>query len=221
MKVAADPEALRKIIISEIAPKEMTESELSYLGFATSVAEMLQIIRRGQQEKICEDSLKFDDIQRWLKAKADPTSDEDALRRLQAMKLGRSPQILGWQSFHETYLVLDALIEAKGLLQLARKRPNGAKPALIHATDSETDKLVNDVFQMIRSQTTQTKNALSESGVVGALVDAAFEREGEDQTLLGKSLEDMAGEGWMESYASKIIESWQEALDGILRVKIS
>jgi hypothetical protein len=82
---------------------------------------------------------------------------------------------------------------------------------------------VESLYQAIRSRAAGIKNQFSESGVVSALVDAAFKRDGagDDRSSgVGAAIEDLVGEAWMENYVGRVVDSWQEGLDGVLRVKV-
>jgi N-terminal acetyltransferase B complex non-catalytic subunit len=79
----------------------------------------------------------------------------------------------------------------------------------------------------VRSDAAQKTNALSESGVIGGLADAVLGRAEEAQTeagpdtsgkYLGSLIEEFASEGEVETYIGSIVDSWNEALDGVLRV---
>jgi N-terminal acetyltransferase B complex non-catalytic subunit len=101
-------------------------------------------------------------------------------------------------------------------------RTKSPKSPIPKTATSTVKQRIKAVYQAVRSRAADIKNQLSESGVVSALVDSAFGREGREagNTALGTVIEELVGESWMEMHVARVIESWQEALDGVLRVKL-
>ena len=52
-------------------------------------------------------------------------------------------------------------------------------------------------------------------------MDSAFGREGgKSSSAVGAAIEELVGESWMEMHVARVIEGWQEGLDGVLKVKL-
>ncbi|KAI9848708.1 MAG: hypothetical protein M1837_006795 [Sclerophora amabilis] len=110
----------------------------------------------------------------------------------------------------------------------------------IGKTTAKVDELVEQLYKACRLRANEIKDGLSESGVVGTFVDLLLERDtnenGEAEILsetndtqdqeqrqqgtVGKALEDLIGEPQLEMFGSRMVESWQDTVDGILRVKL-
>jgi hypothetical protein len=63
------------------------------------------------------------------------------------------------------------------------------------------------------------KNHLSESGVIDKMVDTIYERD-DGQATVGTSIEECVDQAWLETWCSKVVDSWIDALDGVLKVKL-
>ena|SRR5579862_3359368 len=101
-------------------------------------------------------------------------------------------------------------------------RTKSPKSAIPKTATSTVKQRIEAVYQAVRSRAADIKNQLSESGVVSALVDSAFGRDdkGGEGGAVGTVIEGLVGESWMEMHVARVIESWQEGLDGVLRVKL-
>ncbi|KAI9851121.1 MAG: hypothetical protein M1838_004456 [Thelocarpon superellum] len=198
---------------------ESTDSERTYLRCQVHVAKTLDGVRgtpsgRGEAIERCIDSLE-----QWLQGKSSHTHG-DHVEAMQVLALKSSPPSLNWEHLHEQFLCLDALKGILALLNFVTAGPKAMKDAISKERDLRLRSLVRDAHERIRSQTRQRRNLLSESGVVGQVVDAMLERREDGQGTIGSVLQELIGEAETERVASRFIESWLEALDGILRVKI-
>lgn len=100
-------------------------------------------------------------------------------------------------------------------------RSKATKSGIPKNATSVAKQRVESLYGATRSRAADIKNSLSESGVVSALVDGMFGRDGkENGGGVGVAVEDLVGESWMENHVARVIDSWQEALDGVLRVKV-
>ncbi|KAI9821584.1 MAG: hypothetical protein M1832_003258 [Thelocarpon impressellum] len=220
-EVAAQAQRLRDTLGSKSLKNEATAAEFVHLELQTTLADALMVLlegSRGKNEAIVE---KLRDIQLWLTKRLENQDSEDSSSHLQDLDLNAAPKLVGWSFFHDSFLALDGLIGVLSLLKTLAKRPKAARNAMCKEEEGKTQKLAEQLHLSIRSRAARTRNSLSESGVVGGLVDAAFARQNDKKTPVGSAIEDLVGEAWMERFASGVSESWQEALDGILRVKIS
>lgn len=84
-------------------------------------------------------------------------------------------------------------------------------------------KSVNEQAAAVHKQAKELKDQLSASGVLGKLVDAVLDRSespSKDHGSLSDVLSELQDEGAVEEYCGAMRESWEDALDGILAVKI-
>jgi N-terminal acetyltransferase B complex non-catalytic subunit len=91
-------------------------------------------------------------------------------------------------------------------------------------------KLALSIVEEIKTQTRTLKSNLSASGLLGQLVDVATNGPGlqqakegdetpEDEKLrLSRRIEELVGMSSLELFCGSLMESWEEALDGVLTV---
>ena len=96
----------------------------------------------------------------------------------------------------------------------------GCKIALPKAQITTLKAAVDAKFKQVRAEAAGLKNSLSESGVVGSLLEQIMETQREGARPVGSSFEELLGESWTEAYLARVVDSWQEGLDGVLRVKL-
>lgn len=98
------------------------------------------------------------------------------------------------------------------------------KPAL-----AEIQSLVVELEKEIHGAVRAVREGINAPGVLGKLVDLGFARDsegegegsdGDDLAALADVLEMVSDEVKMETICGKIKDSWEDALDGVLAVKV-
>lgn len=202
---------LRQILDTENLAEEFTEAELEYLGLVLSV---LETLRSG--------ATYSSDIGTWLQKKAAGEKEAAIENGLHALSLEPRNRYPKWDIFHGSFLTLEGLRLVKAFVEFHHSRSGKADNRKLKSALSEPHDDILRANKQLRDNVAQWRNGLSESGVVGALVDSLLEKNdnGEDQGPVGVAIEGLTGEPWMESFASTVVDAWVEALDGVLRVKI-
>lgn len=126
-----------------------------------------------------------------------------------------------WRFLHATFMLFETLKASSQLAILASRKASKAV-TLPKERVQRLSVLVPEVFDMVRSNTRSLKRRLSEPGVLTSLIDlvtqgepsAPYEKE--LQTVLESTL-DMSS---VEVFCGSLMESWEEALDGVLMVKL-
>lgn len=165
-------------------------------------------------------------VEDWLVLKKkDLTLDEKNVSPLIAsssvfIQSGR-PTAPTWRYLHAVFTLLETLKALSQLVGLAsRKAPKPAK--LPKERVERLLALVPEVFEMVRSNTRALKQRLSESGVLTSLIDLVT--QGEQSAPYGKelqsALESSLNMPTVEVFCGSLMESWEEALDGVMRVKL-
>lgn len=146
-----------------------------------------------------------------------------------------------WQYLHTTFTALDTLqtiiLFTSSLLKKGKTGGKNKASATQHAIDRDTvtalQKSALESVDQIHSAVKALKSGLTESGVLGRLVDGVLERIDDDareangdfecgsekQRYLD-SLRGLTDEASVEEYCSAMRDSWVEALDGILVVQV-
>jgi len=106
---------------------------------------------------------------------------------------------------------------------LARK-PKTSKsknPAVPKARLTSLQKLVAEVEASVHDNTRRIKAELNKPGVLGKLMDLGMGRNDQDELgPIGNVLEGVADAATIETFSGDMRDSWEDALDGILAVKV-
>lgn len=140
-------------------------------------------------------------------------------------------QIYTWSSLHTSITRLETLQAVALLLGILGKKAKTGKgkttipkPAL-----AEIQSLVVELEKEIHGAVRAVREGINAPGVLGKLVDLGFARDsegegegsdGDDLAALADVLEMVSDEVKMETICGKIKDSWEDALDGVLAVKV-
>ncbi|KAI9724374.1 MAG: hypothetical protein M1812_000442 [Candelaria pacifica] len=203
------------------SPGEMTAEETDNMTIMIELTNlMMAVSSSGADTETNQESHGLDVIERWLTTRHDSLTHAHLESRTAQVKLSSGPIHPDWRALHESFLTLETLRALMTFFDYAAVDTKAPKIDLSKPTVARTKQLAEDVYQEIRSRSTNFKNALSETGVVGSFVEATYEREQDSTRVIGVAIEDLISEPLMEMFISRVVESWQEALDGVLRVKI-
>lgn len=164
------------------------------------------------------------DLKEWLQKTLEEQKDPTATTTASIAGI----RIYTWQSLHTSISVLETLQAVALLLGILNKKAKTAKgkasiskPAL-----AEIQELVVQLEAEIHGAVRGVRDGINRAGVLGKLVDLGFAREGEEAdgdgglAQLGEVLELVSDEVKMETICGRIKESWEDALDGVLAVKV-
>ncbi|KAI9818225.1 MAG: hypothetical protein M1827_000850 [Pycnora praestabilis] len=200
----------------ELTPAEM-ESTIAMESLAAIIATTFHSRSNGEPNRADQE---LQTIERYLSSRLEDLQKADDIMKIATLNLDSTLTHVGWQFLHNSFTTLRMLKAISMFLSFATPRSKSSKPMVEKAGMNQLYKLIDEVYQGIRSATSRLKNQFSEAGVVGSFVDAVFERDHVEAGVVSNSLEDLVSEPWMETFASKVIQSWQEALDGVLLVSI-
>lgn len=141
--------------------------------------------------------------------------------------------IYTWEGLHTSITRLETLQAVALLLGLLGKKAKTAKGKTIpKETLAEIQTLAVDLEKEIHDAARKVKEGINAPGVLGKLVDLGFARDGDadregegegeksEVAALGDILEKVSDEVKMETICGKIKDSWEDALDGVLAVKV-
>ena len=126
-----------------------------------------------------------------------------------------------WRFFHSVFALIETLKALSQLVALgSRKAPKTAK--LPTQRVERLSDLVVEVFELVRSNVRALKQQLSQAGVLTSLVDLVIQGDQSDkyQKGLQETLEATLGLSEVELFCGSLMESWEEALDGVMAVKL-
>ncbi|KAI9781440.1 MAG: hypothetical protein M1839_006034 [Geoglossum umbratile] len=209
---------------------ELTDSEKQFVELQALLAEELKLIAGAESnlKDVVNDGLQR--VMQWLDKRLEAADVlVQGVKNLHIQTNDESTDATGlltripdWKLLHESYTTFEALNSISAYTRFIDTRTKVPKSPLPKATTSAAKQRIDTLYQAVRARAAGIKNQLSESGVVSALVDSAFGREGKEEgsSAVGTVIEGLVGESWMEMHVARVIESWQEGLDGVLRVKL-
>jgi N-terminal acetyltransferase B complex non-catalytic subunit len=162
---------------------------------------------------------------------------EDQKNTTAALEEGHFPTkvagipIYTWEGLHTSITRLETLQAVALLLGLLGKKAKMAKGKTIPKDAlAEIQTLVVELEKEIHDAARKVKEGINAPGVLGKLVDLGFARDGDgdgqgegensEVATLGDILEKASDEVKMETICGKIKDSWEDALDGVLAVKV-
>ncbi|EXJ79045.1 hypothetical protein A1O3_08546 [Capronia epimyces CBS 606.96] len=128
-----------------------------------------------------------------------------------------------WEDLHTSLTELETVQVIAMLLAVLAKRPK-SKPkafAVPQETLTELQKLVVEIERAVHDDARDLKSQINAPGVLGKLVDTGLARDDAgDLAELAALLEMLCDEVTMETICGDMKESWDDALDGVLAVKV-
>jgi N-terminal acetyltransferase B complex non-catalytic subunit len=134
---------------------------------------------------------------------------------------GNSPAGPTWKYLHSVFVLLETIKALSQMVGLASKK--GAKSAKLPKERVERlSTLVSEVYELVRANTRAMKQRVSASGVLSTLVDLVI--QGDQSAKSEKDVQDIVettlDPANVELFCGSLKESWEEALDGVLGVKL-
>ncbi|EPS28723.1 hypothetical protein PDE_03669 [Penicillium oxalicum 114-2] len=124
-----------------------------------------------------------------------------------------------WEYFHKSYTLLETLKALWQLVTLATKKGGKKLPK---ERLEKLSALVPELFEVVRSNARALKQRISASGVLSSLIDLVT--QGDQSTRTEKAhqstFEATLDSSCIELFCGSLMESWEEALDGVLLVKL-
>jgi N-terminal acetyltransferase B complex non-catalytic subunit len=166
------------------------------------------------------------EMEDWLKAKRqslalDETKKTSFITKTAIEFVPGTPGAPTWEYFHAIWTLVETLKAMWKVTELdSRKSIKTAK--LPSELLKRLHTLVCEVFEDVRSNTRALKQGLSESATLSTLIDLVNQGDPTDkyenslQDVLGRVMDDSA----LEVFCGELRESWEEALDGVLAVKL-
>ena len=150
---------------------------------------------------------------------------------------GGSMKILGWRYLHQSYVTFEMGCVVQAFVGWCERRSKGKGKKSggggggvglggLKTEDLQSlKKVLGELGESIKENARQVKRGLSEGGVLGRLVDIVMAREEEGEGWkeyreeMGKVLGG-DGEAAVEVRMGRWLESWEDALDGVLGAKV-
>lgn len=173
----------------------------------------------------------FKKMEEWVSKTLENVSDDAAIFSNTAIVLpsseGSSKRILpSWQYLHASFLLLETLKVLLSTISIvetsAKKLPkSGAKPSkeVVQGLKEVAKKLQ----EKVKTNTRTMRSNVIGSGVLGTLTNLIFQQNQEHSTEpcseLCEQLEQTLDASDVEVFCGELLESWEEALGGVLSLK--
>ncbi|KAJ5647149.1 hypothetical protein N7490_003521 [Penicillium lividum] len=220
----ADLPDLNALSISDTSDQTEAEKENSKIH-----AEMLKVATymAGSKLTTAEQADKaLGELEDWLNSKKiELTLNESQVSRLiistGVYLLPDDPTAATWEYLHSIFTLLETLKAASQLATLASRKASKSVKLPKERVERVAD-LVPQVYELVRLNTRALKQRISRSGVLSTMVDLVV--QGPSSSPHSKELEaalnatlDMSD---LELFSGSLMESWEEALDGVMGVRL-
>ncbi|KAL2852865.1 N-acetyltransferase B complex non catalytic subunit-domain-containing protein [Aspergillus pseudoustus] len=198
---------------------ESTKTNLSLLRLAIYLSGSKSITPEQVDESLNK-------VEEWLSSKLNALKKEGTsvsvlVSETAIFLQSDTPYAPTWRFFHTVYSMLDSVKAAVSLFSIASKK--GSKNAKL-PKDRVTSLLdtARKVHQSAQANARALKNHVSESGKLGSLIDLVMAGSGtaEDGAQLRGELEKTIDTSSLELFCGELMESWEEALGGVLAVRL-
>jgi N-terminal acetyltransferase B complex non-catalytic subunit len=222
---------IENLDLSEKAIDDMTLSEKTNAEFHRILLTATLLLSDSKSVPGQDINQVFKQMEEWVQKTLESVSDDAAIFTNTAIALpsseGNSKRILpSWQYLHASILLLETLKMLSSTISLvetsAKKLPkSGAKPSkeVVQGLKEAATKLQ----EKVKSNTRTLRSNVIGSGVLGALTDLIFQQNQEDLTdassELAGELEQTLDASGVEVFCGELLESWEEALGGVLSLK--
>lgn len=226
-----EPELLQRLLLAtkdaEMAQStELTAVEVENLQahiLLTKGAIAAKDISASETQSMDEVILQ---IEKWLKERA-PNANSTARHASEddLVHFNAEIQAPSWNHLHRSFSLLETLQGISLFLTVLSKKPKNSKSKAQAAVPkerlSELRKLLTDVEAGVHDEARRLKAEINKPGVLGKLMDIGMGRNEEDDLdPVGKVLEQLADAATLETFCGEMRDSWEDALDGILAVKV-
>ena len=131
-----------------------------------------------------------------------------------------APTAASWEYLHPIFTLLET-IKALVLFVEVASRKSSKSVKLPKEPVDRLAALVPQIYELVRSNTRALKQRISASGVLSSMVDLVVQggQEHPHDQELQQVLESALGASDVELFCGELMESWEEALDGVMGVK--
>ncbi|KAJ5556414.1 hypothetical protein N7494_000329 [Penicillium frequentans] len=132
-----------------------------------------------------------------------------------------NPTAPTWEYLHNIFTLLETLKALSQLVTLASRKAAKSAKLSKERVDRLSD-LVPQVFELIRSNSRSLKQRISRSGVLSTMVDVVVQGPSSSphSKELQAALEATLDMSDLELFCGSLMESWEEALDGVMSVRL-
>lgn len=227
--VKLEPElpALEKLTLSD-TELDMTPSERDNAKIHEVLLKVVSFL--NDSKSITGEELEglLTQVEDWLASTLESVSSETAAFADMTVSLpSGKPCVPSWLYLHRCFTVLETLKALSLALSVSSRKSSKSAAKLPKDRAERLGALVGQVHERIKSNTRALKSHISQPGMLGALIDLVVIGDSDNNdsgdggnSRLRTELETTLDSGALEVFCGELMESWEEALDGILSVVI-
>ncbi|KAL4890899.1 N-acetyltransferase B complex non catalytic subunit-domain-containing protein [Aspergillus ambiguus] len=213
-------------VVGADAVSDMTASEIESVQVSLNLLKVVSFLGGSKSVSSQQAEACLAEVQDWLDSKTKELTMDDAKISPLASQTGiflrpEAPVAPTWRTLHSFYVALESLKAVSLTASVALKK--GSKTAKL--PKEKVERLVgsaNQATESIRANSRVFKSRISESGVLGSLVDlvVAGVGNGEDGPALRAEFDKVFDMSALEMFCGDLMESWEEGLGGVLGVRL-
>ncbi|KAJ9633532.1 uncharacterized protein PV06_06173 [Exophiala oligosperma] len=204
-------------VSNDLENSDLTKQEISNLTCYKLLAQAVIFIRDGSA-KLDQWNDVLSQLDRWLSKTLEQRKTHPSGFSVSDVRLP------SWEDLHNSLSQLETLKAIAMLLGvLSKTSSKGAKGKVAASPSKESlgdvRERVSELEKQIHDDARDLKEQVTAAGVLGKLVDVGLGREGVPSEL-GSIMQELCEESWMENYCGNMKESWEDAVNGVLAVKV-
>ncbi|KAL2809939.1 N-acetyltransferase B complex non catalytic subunit-domain-containing protein [Aspergillus granulosus] len=224
--VAPEVPSLDDFVGASTAESDMTPSEIESTKTNLSLFRLAVYLSGSKSVTPEQVDESLNQVEEWLNSKSkaleiDGRGVSPLVSETAIFLQSGTPYAPTWRFFHAVYSTLDSVKAAASLFSIASKK--GSKNSKL-PKDRATSLLdtARKVHQSAQANARALKKHISESGKLGSLIDLVMTSSGtgEDGAQLRGELEKTLDTSSLELFCGELMESWDEALGGVLAVRL-
>jgi len=137
-----------------------------------------------------------------------------------SLRLSQAVIIPHGQYLHSAYSLLEMCKGISMLLETANTYVKRSRSSLSKEEAKKLRESVENFYQFIRKDATNIRDYLYKDTVIGELLQVILEKEEGEEDSIGKAIGSLIDKSRIEKSCGDLVESWQDAIDGILKVKL-
>jgi N-terminal acetyltransferase B complex non-catalytic subunit len=167
-------------------------------------------------------------VEEWLRSTKERLASEsndsrcftDTTIRLSGVET-ESLRAPSWVYLHENFSLLETLKAISQVVVVSSKQSNPTRK-IAKSRLEILQSLVNGIYESIKKNTRSLKERLAEAGVLGKLIELVLSGGGgshnEGEVAMHQYLEETLNASELEVFCGKLMESWEDGLEGILGI---
>ena len=210
-------------LIGGDAASEMTTPEIEGAKVCLHLLKVTSYIAGSKSVSSAHVESALAEVEEWLNAQTKGLAMDDnkispVLSRTAITLESGTPSAPSWNYFHYSFVALEVLKAISGVCTVALRKGSKA-PKLPKDQMQRLENSVRQIHEGIRSNARVLK---SQSGLLGSLVDliTSGPSSSPDSQPLQAALNKMLDTAALEIFCGDLLESWEEGLDGLLKVAL-